>query len=180
MIPLLLALACGKDDAATGQAVFDLTEYSGLDADGSWVYRDDGSDELPDEATLLRARDQGGGTVELRRGYRWADADPVGEVVWDTSDGLTLTGLHLLPVAWTGSMRLADLEPANGDQQVRGGSHCVTDDTQVVSTYYADYDDVLVFDCTGDGLPGTYAFANGVGLVRAELDGLTVDLVAPW
>jgi len=176
----LLLLGCTGQPPPTPGEVNEVADYTGLAEGASWVYRDDGLDETPVEDELLRARYQGDGLVELRRGYRWADADPAGSIRWDTSDGLELTALQLGSVSWSGALRLADPEPENGDQQVRGGNHCLTDDAQVVETFYADYDDALLLSCTGDALPGTYAFARGVGLVRLEIDGLTIDLVAPW
>ena len=49
-------------------------------------------------------------------------------------------------------------------------------------TFYASYESVFVFNCTGGGLEGEWVFANGLGLVQYLSPDASsgLELVAPW
>lgn len=147
--------------------------YHGLGTAASWIYRDDDSEEAPEEGTLLHAQEDDG-TVSLRRGARWADGEPTGHLEWDTRDGLSL-------ISW----QLPSGAAGSGDLHLTATLLTQPEDCALTlpedgfSTYHGTYEAVLVYDCD-DVLPGRYVFAEGVGLVWIETDTDTLDLVAPW
>ena len=56
-----------------------------------------------------------------------------------------------------------------------------SDPVDGVDTYYALFENVFVFDCSGGGLEGQYVFAFGIGLVKMSIgDNFELELVAPW
>lgn len=189
---VLLAVGCGGDEATgdgSGANERLLRDYHGFEEGNAWTYRDDlGPDEAgqdsdtPEENELLRMRFDGDDTTELRRGSRWADAEPVGFFEWDLRDGLAMVAYDLEGESDEGTWRMAGFAPATGDTYTWTDWACVTDTTQEVETFYGVFEDVVRLECEGDtGLPGTWDFAAGVGLIRYESeDGWLVDLVAPY
>lgn len=171
-----------------------MSSYHGLAEDASWTYSDqisiaamdaaenDTAMETPelDEDQLIIAHHLGEGRVELRRGSRWADAFPYGELGWDSSDGLALTEWSLPISSGTGNYPLA---PYNLETEVStsGDWSCSGKETELLETWYGTFDTGYVFDCAGGGLEGQFAFAFEFGLVWFEAtDGYRLELVAPW
>lgn len=187
--PLCLAaaalLACGgEDDGAGPGSETLLVDYLSMDEGAAWTYRDDGSSEDPEEAELLRARLTEEDTVVLVRGARWSDGSFAGELTFDTRYGLSLSQFELGGMEGSGDWPMADFDPATGESQGGGTWVCTNTTGLVVESFYAVHEDTLVVDCTssdGEGLPGSWAFAAGLGLVRyAHPEGYVLDLVAPY
>jgi len=182
----LLALGCGGDGVGGSQDnEILLRDYHGLQEDAAWTYRDEESDDDPEESDLLRARLVDEERVELRRGARWTEAEVVGHLEWDLSNGLDLLSWELPGFEGEDSLRMADFAPAHGDRHSSGDWVCTTNgNVAEVDTFYAVFDDLLRFECNAgeDGQPGgNWDFALGVGLVRYESgEGLVLDLVAPY
>jgi hypothetical protein len=172
--------ACKGDDvdlSAGERAVADFLPLSGA----SWTWRDDGSDEAPDEETLLHAWATGGGEVGIRRGSRWADGDEIGTLTFDLSSGLTLAAWDLPGASGSGGRRLAPAIVKTGTRVVTGARVCQSTLGVEVETFYAIFDRTLVITCDGSQFPaGTWVFAEGIGLVAMDADALPIELVAPW
>lgn len=172
---LLGLLACNRrepyeniDPEAAG-----ISEYHALEEGASWIYRDDQGDSEPDEESLLRAQ-LSGDTVELRRGARWADAEPVGALSWAWDDGLTLTGWSL-PSGDAGD----DAVFVSGEiiEFAEGCAYTVPEEGW--PTYHGTFEAAVVFTCT-EPLAVELAFGLGAGLIWLQTDDDTLDLVAPW
>ena len=189
-LPLLLLLtACGEDPLAgtVMEQGLPASAFHTLGEGRSWIYRDDDSDEDPDEEQLLRAQDVGEGRLELRRGSRWADAEPAGHIAWTTERGELWLSSWELPdgTEGAGGFRMADADPEDGElTSGDGGWRCdLTRQEDGQETWYGTFEGALIIDCVGgnDGLGGRYAFGVGAGLVYLETeDGYLLDLVAPW
>jgi hypothetical protein len=182
-----LALVCvaalwGCDGGATGTSDGLITaDYSGLVDGASWTWRDDVStDELPAEEELLRGRYVGEGLIEIRRGERFADAEPWGFLEFDVSDGLALVAWELGEVVGEGRTPLSEDRIVDEQLVVAGRAQCVGQTFMTHDTFYATFDAAVRFDCAGGGLPGVYIFAKSVGPVSIRTNAVTLDLVAPW
>ncbi len=188
MALVLAAMGCGNNAPGEGTGEILMVDYLALELDGAWTFRDDDSTEDPEEDELIRARLSSEDTLELRRGARWADAEDAGMLAFDTRYGLSLVEFDLAGLddglSGSGDWAMADFDPVTGEYQGSGTWGCTTDTGTEVETWYATFEDVVRLDCSstgGDGLPGTWDFARGIGLVRYEHpDGLLVELVAPY
>ncbi len=177
MSSLLLLLACagerlGSDAAVTGG------DYGSLSVDGAWTWRqalpvDTGEMDLDlDESQLLHGR-YSDGSIELRRGTRWADAQTVGSIEFSQPNGgLKLEGWEL-DGASGGGVILALEKPETGIPTPDCGTVVGLD----VETFYGLFQRTLTADC-GDA--GLWSFEFGVGLIQVEAQELTLDLVAPY
>lgn len=176
------AVGCAKE--STTQETEDITidDYHGFAADATWTYRDDGVlDESPEESALLRARYTGDGVLDLRRGSRWADATRVAEIVFRLDTEFSIVSWVLGPYSGTGDLPLGSENPFNGQSVRANGWICSTVRRIEVETYYAFFDDVLQFQCAGQGGPeGNWTFARDVGLVAYDGPEYSLSLVAPW
>ncbi len=181
---ILLLLACdgtGTGSGSSSDATL-IVDYDGLSEDNAWVYRDDADTGIPDEDRLLRTQHTGDGVVEFRRGTRWADAETVGVLSWETRDGLGLASWSVFG-SGSGDYPLSDFDPAGGEVVTQGDWSCtLSRPVEGEATWYGLFEDVFVFDCAGGGgLEGRYVFARDVGLIRLTLpDGNGLNLVAPW
>ena len=182
---LLLSIAC--DNASVNQAAELSTEialFHALEDGKSWTYKDDGLSwddtgfELNEEE-LLRAAYLGDGVVEFRRGVRWIDGVPMGALTWDTSNGLTLTAWNFPTAQGSGNYPLSGPTISVGETISGDGSCTSSDPEEGIETYYAFFEHVVVFDCTG-GLEGQYVFGYETGLVKLTLADIALELVAPW
>jgi hypothetical protein len=186
---LMLLIGCAEQsDKGTPQVRSKLmADYAGLTEDAAWTYRNQGWNyEDPDlllDSTLVPARHLGDGVVQLRRGLNWTDSTDYGVLYFDTTDGgLTLikwslpgnTGEGWYPFA---GEEIIQEEPIEGDWTCTA-----TEPTDGAETFYAAYESVFVFTCTGGGLEGEWVFANGLGLVQyMSFEGdMGLELVAPW
>jgi hypothetical protein len=185
---ILFLLACSgssgskSSNSRSPEAIF----YSGLEEDATWTYRDDGGSwndtgyEL-NEVSLIKAIHTGEGKIEFRRGLRWVDGEPIGSIQLSDSDGLRLENWNLPFGQGEGDFPFSSVEIVTGET-VSGDWDCIaTQSEEGVSTYYAQYDQVYSFGCSGGGLEGIWSFAYQFGLVRFEgIDGGFLELVAPW
>ena len=170
MIFLGMALwgCSNNEEAPQGTFVVDIAEYHGIYEGSTWVYRDDGVvdlDELPDEDQLLRAMHMGEGVVAFRRGRRWADAVTVGEMVWDVTDGLTLLSWDMPFGQGEGEYPISSALPEEQPDVSNGEWGCTNTMTEEVETWYATFDNVLLFSCDGGPFAGELAFGKNFGLV---------------
>ena len=164
-----------------------MADYTGLVEDAAWTYRNQGWNyDDPDnllETTLLPTRHIGEGVVQLKRGVSWTDSNDHGVLYFDTTDGgLALTKWSLPGNNGEGWYPFAGEEIVVGDT-VEGDWSCVASEPQGgAETFYASYESVFVFDCTGGGLEGEWVFANGLGLVQYLSPDASsgLELVAPW
>ena len=75
------------------------------------------------------------------------------------------------------------MAPYNLEEEVStsGDWICNGVETEDLETWYGVFSDGYVFDCSGGGLEGQFAFAFEFGLVWFEsIDGYRLELVAPW
>jgi len=177
-----VVFGCAKQMPTADPEDITINDYHGFAAEASWTFRDDGvEDEAPDESALLRARYTGEGVVDLRRGTRWADADPTAEVVFRLDNDFSIVAWTLGPYSGTGDLTLGNEAPLDGQSVRTGGWLCSTVRRTEVETYYAFFDDVVQFQCEGEGGPeGNWTFAKDVGLVSYEGPAYSLNLVAPW
>lgn len=179
---MIALLACAGDDGPRpGETP--VSAYTMLEEGHSWTYRDDSlgpEAESPDETLLLHARYVGDGTVEFRRGTRWADATDEGKLVWSEEEGLALVEWDLGSVSGSGKVAMSDEVPEGGAVVDSAKHSCTTNTGSPVDTYYGSFELALVFTCTGGEMAGAYAFAYSWGLVQVESEGITLDLVGPW
>lgn len=172
----------GTEEGTGGETL--LVDYIALEDDAAWTWRDDGSSEDPEESELLRGRLTEEDTVVLVRGSRWADGSFAGELIFDTRYGLSLDTFDLGGMEGAGDWPMADFDPVTGETQASGAWSCSSTVGLEVETFYAIHEDTLTLDCAssdGEGLPGSWVFAEGIGLVRYEHpEGYTLDLVAPY
>ena len=181
MILLLLACGDGMNNPGSSGSSLLIVDYDGMVEENTWVYRDDGDTGMVDESTLLQSKVVSEGVVEFRRGARWADAAPVGDMVWDLSSGLALTSWSLFG-GGSGNYLLSDFDPEAGEVYSDGSWSCAVSIPSEQSTWYGTFQDVITVSCEDGGvLEGRYVFARDVGLVRLELtSGQGLNLVAPW
>ncbi len=100
-------------------------EWHGLEEDAAWTFRDDSiGDEAPVPEDLVLARVAGEGQMELRRGERWADADPIGSLNFSLSDGLLLSSWEVDGAAGDGSYPIYEGEPTPGSVASNGSWSC--------------------------------------------------------
>ena len=177
-----IAALWGCDGGSTDTSdVLITSDYSGLVDGASWTWRDDVStDELPAEEALLRGRYVGEGLIEIRRGERFADAEPWGFLEFDVSAGLALVAWELGDVVGEGRTPLSEERIVDEQLVVAGRAQCVGQTFMTHDTFYATFDAAVRFDCAGGGLPGVYVFAKTVGPVAIRTNSVTLDLVAPW
>lgn len=183
ILALALLGACGEGANKKGDGTVSVAAYAGLSEDRSWTFRDDDSLEPPEEDQLIRARADGEGGIELRRGATWGDGQEAGSMLFDEEAGLAILAWDLDATAGEGRYPFAAPTPANGDQQVaQDGWDCVAQVPATIETWYGTFEAALAFDCQGGGGPtGRWAFGEGVGLVRfAPTEGPPLDLVAPF
>ena len=184
---MIFVLAMGCNNESVNQAAELSTEiavFHALEEGKSWTYKDDGASwndtgfELNEEE-LLRASYRGEGVVEFRRGVRWTDGLPYGTLTWDTSNGLALSSWDLPSGQGSGDYPLSGPTISINETTSGDWSCTASDPEEGIETYYALFEHVVVFDCTG-GPGGQYVFGYETGLVRLTLEDSTLELVAPW
>ncbi len=184
IVALALGVACGG--AGGGVGSIDWEAFVAAEEGRAWSWRgleDDGEDTggaLTLDAAI-RGRGTGGGAIELRTGDPWVDATPLGELVWDTSAGITLARWSVGDAGGDAPRTFAEGNTTLGDVVASGGQSCTLDiPTETVETRYGGFDDVVVFDCSGDdALAGVWTFARNHGLVRVDASALAWELIAP-
>lgn len=175
-------MACSGESSGLGGEPL-VSDYTMLEEGASWTYRDDSlgpESETPDEDLLLHARHTGDGVVEFRRGARWADGSDEGKLVWSEKNGLSLVEWDLGEAQGSGDLFMSEEVPEREAVTMSGKYSCTTRMDAPIDTYYGTFELALVFDCTGGGMGGTYAFAYGWGLVQVDAGGIVLDLVGPW
>ena len=181
-------MGCAESPTETAQIRSKyMADYTGLSEDAAWTYRNQGWNyDDPDmllDSTLIPARHQGDGVVKFKRGLSWADSTDYGVLYFDTTDGgLALVKWMLPGNNGEGWYPFAGEEIAVGEAVEGDWSCTASEPTEGAETFYAAYESVFVFNCTGGGLEGEWVFASGLGLVQymspeAELG---LELVAPW
>lgn len=190
MVEVIVFILLGCIESKTKkelEAAREMTNYHGIEEGASWTYRDDGADfdtgtSPPDDASLILAHHVGNGFVELRRGVRWVEAEPLGHLEFSvTEQALQLISWELPTGSGSGNYLLSDELPDEGEVFTSEDWSCTVYRPEYLWTYYGYYDDVVILDCTGGGLSGYYAFGKGAGLIRFEgTEGYSLDLVAPW
>ena len=181
MSPVLALLLVGCDGAATSGAggAFDIAQY--FDGAEAWTWRDDGDTGDVDDATVLRAERDADDVITVKRGARFANGDKMGTFTFD----LGATDLVLGAWTWDGegdldATILAREGALPGDIVTNLKGSCVADSVTDLVTHYGTFDYALRSVCEGTPAPaGTYWFAKGFGLVKADTDRFTLDLVAP-
>jgi hypothetical protein len=182
-----LALACGEEPLAEGEVY--LVEHKGFDPGAAWTWHDDAArigvpvDEQPelDEEALLHGQVASEGQIELRRGARFADGAEAGHLTFQAeSPDLVLTSWSLGEAEGSGQLKLGDAIVGEGDRHASGDFVCTSSTTSDQDTFYALFEDVLIFDCTGPGPAARWAFAREIGLVSVSGEGILLDLVAPF
>ncbi len=188
MMVVLLWLGCAENPTGTAQTHSILmADYTGLSEGAAWTYRNQGWNyDDPDlllDNTLIPTRHQGDGVVQFKRGLSWADSNDYGVMYFDTTDGgLALTKWMMPGSSGEGWYPFSGAEIAVGEVTEGDWSCTVSEPTDGAETFYAAYESVFVFNCTGGDLEGEWVFANGLGLVQylspdAEMG---LELVAPW
>jgi hypothetical protein len=180
---MLALLGCAGSDPLFGSA--DARSWSGLWDGASWTWREDAlgrveGTEAPDTEALTLGKHLGDGRIELRVGSRWADAAEVGELVFSDDDGIALESWDLQGSQGTGPLQISEPELVDGITAFSPDYSCTLDSSELVETWYGDFQLAAVFDCAGAGLSGTWAFAEGVGLIQARVGEIQLDLVAPY
>lgn len=183
MIVLALMVGCSPETQKQ-ESIFsiNLEEYHMLSDFKSWTYRDDmpeTEDDLPDEARLMLAQNQEG-VVEFRRGSRWVEANPIGQMGWSFDDGLSLDSWDLPMGSGSGPIVLSDADPEDGESITQGDWTCVLSQPDNMWTWYAVYDYVLYFDCDSSNQAFDIFFAKEAGLIHFQTETYELDLVAPW
>jgi hypothetical protein len=179
----VLIVACSPDEKKT-TSIFDIdiAEYHMMSEFNSWTYRDDApdtSDTMPDEALLMLSQNQDG-NVSFRRGSRWVEAVDAGSLQWSLEDGLTLLSWDLTMGSGTGPIVLSSQNPEAEDTITEGDWTCTMTRPDSMWTWYAEYDDVLYFDCDSSSFSFDFFFAKFAGMVHFQGSDYELDLVAPW
>ena len=176
-------MACAPEDTVE-KSLFGITleEYHMMSESNSWTYRDDmpvSSDLLPDEAQLMLAQNDVG-TMNFRRGSRWIEATPTGSIEWSLDDGLSLVSWDLPGLSGSGPIALSSAEPEDGDTISEGDWTCALTRPESMWTWYAEFDDVLYFECFSATETFDIFFGKRAGLIRFSNMEYELDLVAPW
>jgi hypothetical protein len=182
MIFILFA-ACAPEERKTS-SIFDINieEYHMMTDFNSWTYRDDAPETpetMPDEAMLMLSQNDQG-NVSFRRGSRWIEAIEAGSLQWSLDEGLTLLSWNLSMGNGSGPIVLSTLTPEAGDTITEGDWTCVMTRPESMWTWYAEYDDVLYFDCDSSTQGFDFFFAKSAGMVHFQTSEYELDLVAPW
>ena len=85
---------------------------------------------------LVHMRSPGSESMELRRGERWADADPIGSLSFELTDGLTLIGWEVDGASGEGIYPVYEGEPTPGATVSNGSWSCEVDLNEDVETFY--------------------------------------------
>ena len=177
---MMWLLAC-SGGGPLGSADLTVDAYLALDH-GVWTYRDDhlGLDgEAPPPEDLLHAEHVGDGVIELRRGLSFDEGVEAGHLDWHTATGLALTSWALDDDGGEGDFYMTTSTLEDGALNGSGPFNCTTKLNQTVETWHGTTL-AVVFDCFGEGMDGTYAFAYDLGLVQVDSAAFTLDLVGPW
>ena len=127
-------------------------DWHGLSTDAAWTYRDDAiTDEAPEPAELVLARYNGDGQMELRRGERWADADPIGSLVFDLNNGLSLVSWNVDGASGEGNFPVYEGEPTNQSAVSNGSWTCQAAMNEDVETFYGIFPSSMRIGCTVGG-----------------------------
>jgi hypothetical protein len=182
VLPFILSMGCSKPIATAAPEEINIADYHGFSLDAAWTYRDDGVlDEAPEDSSLLRARYTGDGVVDMRRGVRWADAARTAEVVFHLDNNFSILAWTLGPYSGDVDLPLGNEIPLDGQSVQVSGWFCRTERRVEIETYYAFFEDVVQFQCEGEGGPeGNWTFAKELGLVAYEGPEYSLSLVAPW
>jgi len=179
---LSVCVGCSKPATTAAPEDINISDYHGFSVDAAWTYRDDGVlDDAPDESSLLRARYTGDGVVDMRRGARWADASRTVEVVFHLDNNFSILAWTLGPYSGEADLPLGNEAPLDGQSVQVSGWFCRTERRTEIETYYAFFEDVVQFQCEGEGGPeGNWTFARDMGLVAYDAPDYSLSLVAPW
>lgn len=154
-------------------------DYHGISEDAAWTWTDTPGEELADESLLLRGRVEDG-EIRIRRGARYADGEDWGTVKLDVVEGLTLRSWELGGSSGQGPLLLCPAEVAADSRIEQGGWACDAAIWTPQDTFFGTFEQALVLTCEGDGPAGTWAFAEGVGLIHLATGDTELSLVAPW
>ena len=112
---------------------------------------------------------------------RWADASRTAEVVFHLDNNFSILEWTLGPYSGSADLPLGNEVPLDGQSVQVSGWFCRTERRTEVETYYAFFEDVVQFQCEGEGGPeGNWTFAKDVGLVAYDAPDYSLSLVAPW
>lgn len=176
---LLFALACEEvAPAGPGGAVVASDYLEGVES-ATWRDNEDTGDL--DDTTVLRGEVDDAGVMEVRRGKRFVEGEPVGSLTFSSE------GEDLVLAAWSwGSdtsaepTYLARNSSLPGDKIDNGEGSCTLESSEGLETYFGTFDYAISSTCEGAPAPdGVYWFAPGVGLVKADTTAFYLDLVAP-
>ena len=175
-------IGCSQPKSTTVTESIDIADFHGFASEAAWSYRDDGIvDEAPDDDDLLRTR-YIQGSLDFRRGARWADSEPTAEISFYLSDDeFGITDWVLGEDSGSQRLPLTSTTPAEGQTIKASGWSCETIRKIEVETYYGFFPDVIQFECEGNtGPAGSWTFAKDIGLVSYIGDEYDLSLVAPW
>lgn len=179
ILALAVAMACDEvAPAGPGGAVV-ASDY--LDGVESATWRDNEDTGDLDDATVLRGQLNDAGVMEVRRGKRFVEGEPVGSFAF-SSEGEDLT---LSAWTWGGEGSdeptfLARASSLPGDKIENGAGSCTLESSEGLETYFGTFDFAISSTCEGAPAPdGVYWFAPGVGLVKADTTVFFLDLVSP-
>ena len=174
-----LLIGCEVDAAAGPGGVVQASDYLEGVSSATWRESEDTGDL--DDAAVLRGVVDEAGAMEIRRGQRFADGEPVGSLAFSPD------GEDLVLSAWSWGAEGSD-EPTYlardgsfpGDTIESGDGACLLESSQGLETYFGTFDFAISSTCEGAAAPdGVYWFAPGVGLVKAETTVFFLDLVSP-
>ena len=175
-------IGCAQPESTAVAENIDIADFHGFASEAAWSYRDDGIvDEAPEDDELLRTR-YVQGSLDFRRGARWADAEQTAVIsFYLTDDEFGITDWDLGPSSGSQRLPLTSTTPAEGQTIKASGWSCETNRKVEVETYYGFFPDVIQFDCEGNSGPaGLWTFAKDMGLVSYIGDEYDLSLVAPW
>jgi len=175
-------VGCAPPKATTVTEKIDISDFHGFSSEAAWSYRDDGIvDEAPEDTELLRTR-YVQGSLDFRRGARWADAEQAAEIAFYlTDDEFGISAWDMGPYAGSARLPLTSTAPKEGQTVKASGWSCETSRDLEIETYYGYFPDVIQFECEGNtGPAGSWTFAKDMGLVSYVGDEYDLSLVAPW
>lgn len=178
----VVVVGCEQPTATTVTENIDISDFHGFSSEAAWSYRDDGIvDEAPVDTELLRTR-YVQGSLDFRRGARWADADRAAVVAFYlTDDEFGISGWDVGPYAGSERLPLTSTTPKDGQTIKASGWSCETNRNTEIETYYGFFPDVIQFECEGNAGPeGSWTFAKDLGLVSYIGPEYDLSLVAPW